>query len=308
VAEAELARSDLLDLVDDVQGAREAAQRALALYRRAEDHAGIADALCAVAANGLLGVPDLELVRSSARAAYEHASKAGDEYLMARALAVLTPALPAEERVPALEDAATLLLRSGNHRELAVSYSNSAYSALLEGRDREGLTLAERAMDVAQGTEDPNIMMFTAANFGVAALLLRDFERAHDAFRHQLKLCGEHGFRWGAAEGFAGLAAVAAHDDRLDRAARLLGAAGAIAEIGANPILQRIRAEFIVFASRRYGETKWRQAETAGAAMSFQQAVEYALSDDAGPSVGTPRRADAPARRGAATLRARSGR
>jgi predicted ATPase/DNA-binding SARP family transcriptional activator len=276
-AGAELARSDLLDLVDDLAGAREAAQRALTLYRRASDDAGIADALCAVAGNGLLGVPDLDLVRRSARSAYEHASKAGDEYLMARALAVLTPALPSGERLPALEEAATLLLRSGNHRELAVSYSNTAYRALLEGRCEEGLDLAEKAMVVARGSDDPHILMFTAANVGVAALLLRRFEQARDAFGRQLHLCGQHGFRWEAAEGFAGLAAVAAHDDHLARAAQLLGAATAITRVSENTILQRIENDFIAFARPRYGEARWRDAETAGAAMSFQDAITYAL-------------------------------
>ncbi|HEY7074385.1 MAG TPA: BTAD domain-containing putative transcriptional regulator [Solirubrobacteraceae bacterium] len=295
-AGAELARSDLLDLVDDLTGAREAAQRALTLYRRAGDDAGIADALCAVAANGLLGVPDLELVRRSARSAYRHASKVGDEYLMARALAVLTPALPSRERLPALEEAATLLLRSGNHRELAVSYSNTAYRALLEDRCEEGLELAEKAMVVARGTDDPHIMMFTAANVGVAALLLRRFEQARDAFTRQLDLCGEHGFRWEAAEGFAGLAAVAVHDDQLDRAAQLLGAAGALTPVGENPILQRIEHDFIVPARARYRETRWRHAETAGSAMSFHDAIAYALgSAEAGrrPAPGTTRLARA---------------
>jgi hypothetical protein len=235
-----------------------------------------------VAANGLLGVPDLDLVRSSARAAYRHASEAGDEYLMARALAVLTPALPAEERLPALEEAATLLLRSGNHRELAVSYSNSAYSALLEDRTDEALTLAEKAMTVAEGADDPNILMFTAANFGVAALLSRDFERAREAFVCQLRLCGEHAFRWGAAEGFAGLAAIAAHDDELERAAGLHGAARAMDQSG-DAILQRIEHDFIAAARARYGETRWSEAESRGATLSFQEAIAYAL-DAAGVS------------------------
>jgi predicted ATPase/DNA-binding SARP family transcriptional activator len=295
-AEAELARSDLLDLVDDLQGAREAAQRALTLYRRAGDDAGIADALCAVAANGLLGVPDMELVRDSARAAYEHAKRAGDDFLMARGLAVLTPALPAEERLAALEEAATLLIRTGNQRELAVSYSNSAYSALVEGRYGEGLALAEKAMSVAEGSDDPNIMAFTAANLGVAALLSKDFERARDAFGRQLRLCGQHAFRWQAAEGFAGLAAVAAHDGQLERAARLQGATGAVTQSGEHAILQRIERDFIVIARPRYGEMRWRDAQSAGATMSFQAAIDYALCvdrPDQGPCPGVPRLEDA---------------
>jgi hypothetical protein len=193
---------------------------------------------------------------------------------------VLTPALPWRERLPALEEAATLLLRSGNHRELAVSYSNTAYRALLEGRCDEGLELAEKAMVVARGTDDPHTMMLTAANVGVAALLLSRFEQAGDAFARQLHLCGQHGFRWEAAEGFAGLAAVAAHHDQLDRAAQLLGAATAITQIGENPILQRIEKDFIVCARQRYGEAKWRHAETSGSAMSFQDAIAYALCAD----------------------------
>jgi tetratricopeptide (TPR) repeat protein len=269
-------------------------RRAVAVARDGKLDAGIADALCAVAANGLLGVPDMDLVRRSARAAYEHAKRAGDDFLMARGLAVLTPALPAEERLAALEEAATLLIRAGNQRELAVSYSNSAYSALVEGRYDEGLALAERAMSVAQGSDDPNIMAFTAANLGVAALLSKDFERARDAFGRQLRLCGQHAFRWQAAEGFAGLAAVAAHDGQFERSARLQGAAGAITQSGEHAILERIEHDFIGSARLRYGETRWRDAQTAGATMSFRAAIDYALGADRadqGPSA--PRLEDA---------------
>jgi predicted ATPase/DNA-binding SARP family transcriptional activator len=280
-ARAELGRSDLLDLVDDVAGARAAAERALELFRRAGDEAGMAEACCAVAANGLLGVPDMDLVRRSAHAAAEHARRAGDEYLKARALAVLTPALPPGRRLPALEEAAALLLRSGNHRELAVSYSNSAYSALLEGRSDEALTLAEKAMAMAEASEDPNITMFTAANLGVAALLSRDFERAREAFRRQLELCRQHVLRWQAGEGFAGLAAVAALDGEFERAARLFGAACAVTDGGHNEILERVEHDFIVAARLRYGEARWSAAERTGAVLPFEQAIEDALSDDA---------------------------
>ena len=164
-----------------MEGARRAAERSLALYRRAGDEAGVATALCAVAANGLLGEPNLELVRAAAAAAYQHASTVGDEYLMAKALAVLTPALPPSERQAALREAEILLLRLGNRRELAVSYSNTAYMALLEGRCEEALGLAETAMAAAEACENPNVVMFTAANLGVAALLSGDFRRARVA-------------------------------------------------------------------------------------------------------------------------------
>jgi tetratricopeptide (TPR) repeat protein len=240
----------------------------------------MAEALCAVAANGLLGAPDMELVRSSATAAYEHARRAGDDYLMARALAVMTPALPAGHRLPALEEAATLLLRCGNHRELAVAYSNSAYSAVLEGRCDEALSLAERAMPVAEQSQDPNIAMFTAANLGVAALLSRDFERAREAFRLQLRLCGDHAFRWQAAEGFAGLAAVAARDGRFERAARLHGASQAVTQGGQNAVLERIEIDFILPARTRYGEGPWRLGEREGAALPFTAAIAHALADE----------------------------
>jgi tetratricopeptide (TPR) repeat protein len=278
-AEAQLARSDLLDLVDDVDGARRAAHRALALYRRAGVQTGIAKALCAVAANGLLGEPNLELVVRAATAAYCHASIVGDEYVMARALAVLAPALPPSRRLAVLEEAEMLLVRLGNRRELAVAYSNTAYRALLEGRCEEALRLAEKAMAVAEACDNPNLTMFTAANLGVAALLSGDFGRARTAFSRQLLLCGRHNFRWQAAEGFAGLAAVAADDGDYERAARLLAAARTVGQLGSKAILQRLESDFIVPARARYGGGGWRDAERMGAAMLFHEAIAYALGE-----------------------------
>ena len=79
----------------------------------------------------------------------------------------------------------------------------------------------------------------------------------------------------------AGLAAVAAvRDDDLDRAARLTGAAAAHRyDEPHDPVDARLDATFLEPARARCGADAWDAALREGAALSFEDAIAYALDE-----------------------------
>ena len=277
-AAAELGRATLLYLLDDPTSALQASERALDLYRVAGDRAGEAEALCVVALDALV-VGRLDEARRHAEAAYEHAQAIGLESVMARALGVLAPVSPPAERVRLLDEAAALLRAAGNHRELVVLYSNSIYSALLEDRPEEAIRLHDEVASVAATVGDPLISANLLGHLGLSALFSGDRERAREAFTRHLWVCRAYGFGWPASESLAGLAALAAQDDDWERAARLIGAGGALGVRTELGIEGRVEREFIAPARERCERLSWVRAERAGAAMTLDDAVRFALAE-----------------------------
>lgn len=262
-------------------------QEALALYRQADDHAGISETLCALASDVGLFDGDVARERQYAQEACRHAQLAGDDRLLGRALGRL--AVVHEERVAILEQAAKLLIPLGAYRDMASAYSTAAYVALSEDRVAEANSLADAALQAADGLDDPWEMMVIHGNIGLARLFAGDIENAHEAFTRQLRLCAQHAFRDIAdtGEGLSGLAAVAAARGRDNVAATLRGAAHALGYPPTNfdeRIDERLEADYLAAARTRYGDAAWRAREQAGARLSIDHAIAYALEERTGAS------------------------
>jgi hypothetical protein len=131
--------------------------------------------------------------------------------------------------------------------------------------------------------------MLLLGNFGLAALLTGDTDAAAEALREELTLCRELVFLPVACEGLNGLAAVAAVGNDLSRAARLTGAAAAH-RYGQpeHRVDARLRASFFEPARTRCRDDDWDAAAREGAALSFQDAIAYALEE---PRARTPNHA-----------------
>ena len=82
-----------------------------------------------------------------------------------------------------------------------------------------------------------------------------------------------------ASEGLLGLAAVAAVRGDVDRAARLVGAAAAHRTAPEDPVDARLDATFFEPARTRYGADAWDAAARDGSALSFEDAIAYALEE-----------------------------
>ena len=278
LAYLQLTRSYLMGQRDDPAAKADAANIALESYRALDDHCGIASSFNALASSAMQ-FNDIAKERSYAEAACQHARACGDESTLGVALAHLARTLPADERLPVLEQARVLLQRVGNYRQIAHAYGSAAYTALEEGRPTEALTLLEVAVPAGESLQDPGTRGVNFGNLGLAHLFLGEFCQARDEFIEEVVLCSRQVFRDGVEEGLAGLAAIAAHDRADERAARLIGAVRALGQrgLGQEEILARLERDYFSAARARIGEDGWRHAEQEGEAMSYDEAIAYAL-------------------------------
>ena len=126
-----------------------------------------------------------------------------------------------------------------------------------------------------------NISLFLLAQ---AAWASGELERAGRYFRDALELTFEVSDRTNAAFSLQGLAAVAEARGELHYAARLLGAAGALLEATGAYLYAQVDHEAdqrVVGAVREeLGERAWKGAQDEGRAMTFEEAVAYALKDN----------------------------
>ena len=261
---------------------------AQAIARTLRDTTILAQVLCSQAAHESYS-GRLDVVSTLAEEALACASAAEDQWAIA--MAAHAKALAAGDAVELRErvkQAAALLEQAGNVFHLADVFHNAAYRALCNGCDRDAREFAERAMPLVRELDHPFLSMLLRGKLGLAALMSDDTEAARQAFREELSCCRELVVLPVAAEGVAGLAAVAAVRDDLDRAARLFGAAAAH-RYGEpqDAVDARLDATFIAPARARHGAHAWDAAVREGTALSFDDAIAYAL-DGPRPQFANP--------------------
>jgi predicted ATPase/DNA-binding SARP family transcriptional activator len=269
----------------DAQGllneARTKAVEALGLSREATEPAGVADALLELAALDMAESQPQRRRRALADEALTYAREAGDERLVALALMERACAIPPEDDTGELEQAATALRELGSARLLIGLYNNASYNALKAGRPEAAGPFLAQAVPLAHDLGDPVFLAVTCGNVGLEALFTDDLDRARSAFDEQVRICREHVVKHIAAEGLGGLAAIAARRGDPERAARLLGAATAIGPVGDADVNALLEGRF--FAPARLRTRHWGRAHTAGAQMSFEEAIAFALTPGEGP-------------------------
>jgi DNA-binding CsgD family transcriptional regulator len=108
-----------------------------------------------------------------------------------------------------------------------------------------------------------------------------DHERARISYRESLTLCKELGDKMIAVGSLDGLACTSAAEGASERAARLFGAAEVLGEAvrPLTPEEDALRAPYLVMARSRLDEATWQAAWAHGRAMSMEQAIGYALSE-----------------------------
>jgi predicted ATPase len=227
------------------------------------------------------GSAGLDLADTLANEALDLATAAGDDWEIAMATYARAISAPEITGLRArVEHAAALLDDVGNVYHLADLLSAATYAALCMGGDRDAKDYVARATPTTRGLDNPFLWMLLQGNSGLAALLTGDTDAARQAFREELTLCRDLVFLPFASEGLAGLAAVSTVHGDDDRAARLLGAA-AQHRYGQpkDPVDARLDATFFEPARTRRGADEWDAAAREGSALSFEDAIAYALQE-----------------------------
>jgi DNA-binding CsgD family transcriptional regulator/tetratricopeptide (TPR) repeat protein len=157
------------------------------------------------------------------------------------------------------------------------------YVLLLEGDYERGAALNEEAVAVFREHGYKGTFELALDNLGWAALLQGDYDRARTSYQESLTLCKELGTKWTASESLDGMACIAAAEGEAVRAARLFGAARGLYEAGGYhhmPEEDAVREPYLADARSRLDEASWEEAWAEGRAMSMEQAIEYALSQE----------------------------
>jgi DNA-binding CsgD family transcriptional regulator/tetratricopeptide (TPR) repeat protein len=226
----------------DRERAKELLEECLKLRRDAKDELGIADALLGL--GGALDSPD-----DRKRAKELH------------------------------EEGIVLCRKLGYVRTLASHLFSLGFTLLLEGDYERGAALNEEAAALYRERGYKGGLEYALDNLGWAALLQGDPERARSYYRESLMLCKELGNKIVASES---LGCISVDEGATERVTRLFGSAEALREaVGFEHGPERDAwSEPYLAARSRMDEAAWAQAWAEGRAMSMEQAIEYALSEE----------------------------
>jgi hypothetical protein len=210
----------------------------------------------------------------------------GDKYGVAEALS--TTGLVAlgqeryEEGLAYLEESVDVFLELGRRRAAGSTLGFAATAPLMRGDTARARRLAERALSLAREPGGARDVVCSALHpLAAVARAEGDNERATRLLEESLTISVEIGDEGNVAYCLEGLAAIAADEDELDRAARLWGATEALLEtIEAPPtyphaLYRPLHRRQVSDARDRLEEEAWAQ----GRAMTIERAVEYALKE-----------------------------
>ena len=242
-------------LQGDYERAAELFEEGLVLHREARNTRGVAWSVCSLAAV------------SSDRGDYERSKELYEEAIaLARKMGGALP----------LGD---LLLALG-------------WEYMLEGDHERATALNEEAAVLYRERGSRGGLKYALDTLGWAALAREDHERARALYEENLVLCRELGDKLVASASMDGLACYAASGGEAQRAARLFGAALALREgVGyrQKPRERSLREPYLTIAHSCSDEAAWETAFAEGQAMSFEEAVEYALSaEELSPAAPRP--------------------
>jgi predicted ATPase/DNA-binding CsgD family transcriptional regulator/transcriptional regulator with XRE-family HTH domain len=269
-------------------------QRARDLLVEAIEHARasgaawfIGLALFVSAQAALFGTGDTAAARGCMTEALPALRSSGDPYLIAHGLMTLGLIDLADGDMAAAresgEDGLAVIRTLRDTRSVALIAATTADVARCQGDYVRAAELYSESLalyhELGNRAEIPAILH----NQGYVALGTRDYPAARDLFAESLRRQHAVGNTAGIAEGLNGLAALGTAQGRLERAARLFGAAETIRASNPAPLWPAERFEVDQHALELRAQLPastcaqlWRE----GQAFSTEKAIAYALADD----------------------------
>ena len=277
---------------------RQDLEASLELFRACGDAAGIAACLGhRAAAEAQFG--DARRAQALLDEALRFARQAGDDATLASVLTDAALSAPDyEEAARRARTAAPYLRSSGNVLEWAIVCSVTGYFAVAESRYPQALEWLDDALKAGGGLDDALTVFFVRGNQGLAWLFLDEPEAAGQAFREALVAAREAAAEDQVDEILLALAAVAAGQGALPRAACLAGAARAWQGPEHNRAEEAVRSrldhQILAPARDDLGPDEWDRAERHGASLTAREAIDLALSRELtnGPQTRALRRFD----------------
>jgi predicted ATPase/DNA-binding SARP family transcriptional activator/DNA-binding CsgD family transcriptional regulator len=258
-------------------------EEALALYREARDIGGIAKCLtglgeqAAVQGDYQRATRLLEESLASFREGEDHS---GAAFALSRLAQIAISSTHYTRATELLEESLALNREVGNGRGIAFCLSILGYTSIRLGDPVRARRLLEESIALvrqAQLAEDA----YTTFALGLAAMLKGEHERAEQFIAEGFVLARDRQNKLHTIQGIETAAMLAASKAQAAKAAKLWGAAEARCEvIGASTDLddRALHEPYLAVVRTELGEEAWKAAWERGREMTFDEAVEYALS------------------------------
>ena len=166
---------------------------------------------------------------------------------------------------------------------------NLGFVSLLEGDVERAETLNKEAVALNRERGHKDSLPYALDNLGWTALARGDPERAENRFEECLLLCKDLNNRISATLSLEGLACATGARGEYERSARLLGAAEALREgVGyeKGPADRALQDPYLLPVRAELDEAAFAEGRT----MTFEEAVEYALSTEGATTPQAPTR------------------
>jgi non-specific serine/threonine protein kinase len=187
-----------------------------------------------------------------------------------------------------IEESVDLFLQEGEEWGAAIELGFLAVSWRDQGDHGRAKSLAERGLALSRQVGERQAISAALYTLATLAQVELDQERARDLFEEGLELSAELGNDADVAHCFDGLAAVAAAEGIIVRAARLWGAEEALLERMEAAVYtyvpdRSLHRSQVEAARDRLGEEAFEAAWAEGRTMTPEHAIEYALEQEAAP-------------------------
>jgi DNA-binding CsgD family transcriptional regulator len=270
--------------------ARDLLAQAIAHARAAGDPWLVGLALFVRAQAELFGANDTTAARACITEAVPALQASGDPYLLAHGMATLGIVDLADGNLPparaSLERGLALVRTLSDTRSVAIIAATTADAARCQGDYARAADLYSESLalyhQLGNRAEVPAILH----NQGYVALATGDDAAAWDLFAESLRRQHEAGNTAGIAEGLGGLACLAIAQGRLERAARIFGAAERIRASSPAAVWPAERFEIDRHTTKLRAQLpeplcnqRWHEGQT----FSVEQAITYALANEGRP-------------------------
>jgi predicted ATPase/class 3 adenylate cyclase/Tfp pilus assembly protein PilF len=269
----------------DYSAARSLYEESLAMQKELGDKRMIAYSL-----DNLGGVYSMQGDYPTARSLREQSlaieKELGDKWGIATSLNSLGIVAYMQEDYPTarslFEQSLAMHRELGNKWDIATTLNNLGIAAHGEGDYALARSLCEQSLAMHRELGNKAGIAYSLCHIGNAALFQEDYESAATHHAESLGILKDLGDKRVIPECLEGLASVALHQGRVERAARLWGAAEALREATGAPISPSFLADHnrtVAAARAQLDEAAWQAAWAEGRAMTMEQAITYSLED-----------------------------
>jgi tetratricopeptide (TPR) repeat protein len=164
-------------------------------------------------------------------------------------------------------------------RDVAQALMHLGSTAIAQ-RDPVALSILKQGLEICRRVGDKPLMAKTLHDLGQAAAWQGDYKLARACFEESATLLQEWGDRRNLVKCVEGLAGIAVAHGQMEQAARLFGASEAVREKLGTPLPASYRVNYertIAALAARVDEEQMQKWWAEGRAMTFEQAIEYAL-------------------------------